>query len=172
MRNPDNGLLPDDTDYARMKRDLLTAIAVDDRYRTRKHRIAVFGIASALTVATTAGVMVIARAPQGQVNYTADCYASADLGAKHGTSAYLPGYNSAVTTLNPLAERVQLAEEMCAATWRIGTFRPGQTVPQGAVYPVPQLVACQLPDLRLAVFPSAKPAGKLCPELGLTTPRE
>ncbi|MFP3670230.1 hypothetical protein SB717_34655, partial [Priestia sp. SIMBA_032] len=100
---------------------LLDAIASDDRRRTRRHRLIAVGVAGAIVAGTTAGAIAIARAAQGQINYTADCYAAADLGSRHGTSV-LGTADLGEKTPTPLSERVALAEEMCAATWRIGTF--------------------------------------------------
>jgi hypothetical protein len=162
-------LLPDTAEFERMQRNLLATIDTTGKRRTRRHRLTAIGIAGALAVATTAGAIAIARAPQSQINYTVDCYAAADLGAAHGTSLYLPGdRTSAKPTL--LGERISLAEDMCRATWEVGTFvhTPGG----GSTFPVPNLVTCQLPDSRLAVFPANQAAAGLCTHLGLTTPHD
>jgi hypothetical protein len=71
----------------------------------------------------------------------------------------------------PLEERIRLAEEMCAATWRIGTFSP-EGSSSTADEPVPNLETCELPDGRLAVFPSDLAVRELCSRLGLTIPHE
>lgn len=163
-------LLPTDERFDQIKHRVLDAVAVDDRRRTRKHRLIALGIAGTIALGTTAGAIAIARAPQGQINYVADCYASADLGSRHATSAYLPGDQSAKTP-TPLKQRVSLAEDMCAATWRIGTFSPGGSTADRE-FPVPNLETCQLPDGRLGVFPSDLAANELCSQLGLTSPHE
>lgn len=167
-RSPDT-LFLDDADVTRLKAGVLAGAATADRRRTRKHRLLALGIAGAVAAATTAGAVAIARASQGQINYTADCYAAASLDSQHGTSLYLPGDQTSKRA-TPLAERVRLAEAMCAETWRIGTF--SSTPGADGSYPVPDLTVCQLPDDRLAVFPSARPPGQLCPDLGLTTPHD
>ena len=155
-----NATMPDSIEFERMKENLLTAASLSDQRRTRRHRIAAIGIAATMVAGTTAGAIVIARAPQGQINYVADCYAAADINSQHGTSAYLPGDENSKTA-TPLDQRVKLAEDMCAATWQVGTF--GSTS-------VPNLVTCQLPDGRLAVFPSNDSQSKLCEQLSLETP--
>lgn len=166
----DRSLLPDDTRFEELKGRLLDTIAADDRRRTRRHRLAAIGIAGALVAGTTAGGIAIARASQGQINDTVECYATADLGSEHFTSAYQPGDLNA-TTPTPLDERVALAVDQCAAGWRTGAFLPGP--PQSVDdEPVPSLEACQLPDGRLAVFPSERALAKLCAGLGLSLPRE
>lgn len=157
-------------DIARIKTSIFHTISVDDRRRTKKHRVAALAGAGLIVLGTTAGAFAVASAPQGQVNYTADCYASADLGSKHGTSLYLPGDQKG-TAATAIDKRVQLAEDMCASTWRIGTFQ-NDTVAPGATFTVPALVACQLPDERLGVFPSNRTAEQLCATLGLPTPHE
>lgn len=164
----DRSLLPDAAGFEELKGRLLDTIAADDRRRTRRHRWAAVGIAGALVAGTTAGAVAVARASQGQIDYTADCYAAADLGSRHGTSLYLPG-DLDEKTPTPLAERVALAEDMCAASWRTGAFL-GKVVTEDQ--PVPPLETCQLPDGRLATFPSELALAELCSRLGLAVPHE
>lgn len=166
----DQGLLPDARHFEQSKHRLFEAIAVDDRRTTRRHRLIALGVAAALVSGTTAGAYAIAQASQGQINYLTDCYAAADKHARHGTSVYAPGdRNDPAPT--PLRQRIQLAEDMCAATWRIGTFSPGGST-NDREFPVPNLEACELPDGRLAVFPSDLAVSELCSRLGLTIPHE
>lgn len=162
-------LLPEAAEFERMKQDLLIRVAVTDKQRKRRHRLTAIGVASALALATTAGAIAIASAPQGQINYLSDCYGAADLNSLHGTSVYLPG-DMTSTSPTPLKERVRLAEDMCGASWQVGTFADTER-PEG-VYPIPDLVTCQLADKRLAVFPSQRPPEDLCLSLGLTTPHD
>ncbi|GAA3882989.1 hypothetical protein GCM10022381_26570 [Leifsonia kafniensis] len=162
-------VMPDLAEFERMKQNLLIRVEVTDKQRKRRHRITAIGVAGALAVAMTAGAIMIAAAPQGQINYLTDCYGAADLNSVHGTSVYLPG-DLKETTPTPLAERVRLAEDMCGASWSVGTFADGESV--DGVYAVPDLVTCQLPDKRLAVFPSQRPPEELCMSLGLTTPHD
>lgn len=162
--------LPTDDRFDQLKQSMFAEIARTERRRTRKHRLVALGIAGSIALGTTAGAIAIAEASQGQINYTADCYAAADLGARHGTSLYAPGDLDAKKP-TPIGERVSLAEEMCAATWRIGTFSPGGST-STKEFPVPDLETCQLPDGRLAVFPSDLAASELCPRLGLASPHE
>jgi hypothetical protein len=161
-------LLPEAAEFERMKHDLLARVAADDAQRKRRHRVTAISVAGVLAIATTAGAIVMA-APQGQINYLTDCYGAADMNALHGTSVYLPG-DKAQTAPTPLAERERLAEDMCAASWQVGTFADKES-PDG-VYSVPDLVTCQLSDKRLAVFPSQRPPEDLCLSLGLTTPHD
>lgn len=166
----DRSLLPDDTRFEELKGRLLDTIAADDRRRTRRHRLAAIGIAGALVAGTTAGAIAVARASQGQINYLVDCYSAADLGSRHGTSVWAPG-DLDEKTPTPIAERIALAEDQCAATWRTGVFDPdGGT--DGGEHPVPDLETCQLPDGRLAVFPSELAVKELCTKLGLALPHE
>lgn len=175
----DRSLLPDDTRFEELKGRLLDTIAADDRRRTRRHRLAAIGIAGALVAGTTAGAIAVARASQGQINYLVDCYGAADLGARHGTSVWAPG-DLDEKSPTPIAERIALAEDQCAATWRTGVFEPGGgtsdgsdgtgTGTSGDEHPVPDLKTCQLPDGRLAVFPSELAVKELCSRLGLAPP--
>lgn len=165
-----NDLLPADERFDQIKLRVLETIDAVDRQRTRNHRLIALGIAGSLALGTTAGAVAIAQAPQGQINYVADCYASVDLNSRHATSAYLPGDQNAKSP-TPLQQRIHLAEDMCAATWRIGTFSPGGATATRE-FPVPNLETCQLPDGRLGVFPSDLAVSELCSQLGLTSPHE
>ncbi|GIT79629.1 hypothetical protein LLS1_12980 [Leifsonia sp. LS1] len=164
----DRSLLPDDTRFEELRDRLLDTIATDDRRRTRRHRLAAIGIAGVLVAGTTAGGIAIARASQGEINDTVECYGTADLNGPSFTSAWQPGDLEA-TTPTPLEQRIALAEDQCAAGWRIGSFRP-QGSSSDADEPVPALKACQLPDGRLAVFPSERAVADLCARLGLSLP--
>ena len=168
MTNHD--LLPTDERFEQIKTNLFETIAVDDRRRTRKHRIIAIGVAGAIVAGTTAGAIAVALASQGQINNVTDCYAAADLNSRHGTSVMVTA-DLDEKTPNPLDARIRLAEDMCAATWRTGVFSP-EGSSSTADYPVPHLETCQLPDGRLAVFPSDQALSELCSRLGLTIPRE
>lgn len=160
--------LPVADGFDRMKDTVLSRIDTRSRKRTRRHRLVAISAAFIVALGTTAGAIAIAAAPQGQINYTTDCYAAADLGSRHGTSTYLPG-NQADTTPTPLEERISLATQQCAATWSVGTFAKTGT---DGPFTVPHLVACQLPDERLAVFPSSGSVDTTCSTLGLSTPHD
>jgi len=166
----DHDLLPSDELFDQLKRRILDTVAVDERRKTRKHRLIALGIAGSLALGTTAGAIAVARASQGQINYLMDCYSSADVNSRHATSVYLPGDLSSKTP-TPLSERIRLAEDMCAATWRLGSFSPGGSTADRE-FPVPELQTCQLPDGRLGVFPSDLAASELCTRLGLASPHE
>jgi hypothetical protein len=160
--------LVDTDDYSRMKTSILDTIDTRSRERTLRHRLVALGAVGVILLGTTAGAVAIAAAPQGQINYTADCYAASDMSAQHGTSGYLPG-NMADATATPLAERISLATQQCAASWSVGTFAKAGT---SAPFTVPSLVACQLPDQRLAIFPSNASVDATCSALGLATPHD
>jgi hypothetical protein len=172
-------LLPDGSDVPRMRNGILEKIDRAERRRTRMHRVVGAGAVAGVLVTGTGAAVAVGRAPQGQINYTAVCYAAANANARHITSLYLPGDLSNPHEL-PVAQRVELAESMCAATWRVGSFEPNVTPTNGANntpnrsnYPVPNLTACQLPDGRLGVFPTRAPEQKgLCGSLGLGSPQD
>lgn len=163
-------LLPSAEHFEHLKQGMLGAVAADDRRRTRRHRLIALGIAGSLVAGTTAGAIAVARATQGQINNLVECYASADLGSEHATSVYAPGDLNAKTP-SPIEDRIALAKDQCAAAWRIGSFSPGGAS-RTEEFPIPNLEACQLPDARLAVFPSDLAVRELCSRLGLTIPHE
>ncbi len=170
MTNP-HLTLPSDADLERMLSATMGTIAEKGRRKTRKHRIAAIGLAGIVAIGCTAGGLAIARASQGAINYTAECYGAADTNSTHFTSFYLPG-DITTRAATPLAERISLAKEQCAASWRIGTFEKDRSsIPEGKTFTVPDLVACQLPDDRLGIFPSSKPPAETCSALELATPR-
>lgn len=162
---------PSDADLERMLFATMETIAERGRRRTRRHRVAAIGIAGMVAIGCTAGGLAIASASQGAISYTAECYGAADTNSTHFTSFYLPG-DITTRAATPLAERVSLAKEQCAASWQIGTFEKDRSsIPEGKTFPVPNLVACQLPDNRLGIFPSSKPTAETCSALALATPR-
>ncbi|MGN6762283.1 MAG: hypothetical protein ACTHJI_13270 [Leifsonia sp.] len=165
-----HNLLPTDERFDQIKERLLDVVAADDRRRTRKHRLIAIGVAGAIVAGTTGAAIAIALASQGRINYETDCYAAADLGSRHGSSVPVTA-DLGEKTPTPLSERIRNAEDVCAATWRIGTFSP-EGSSSTAEYPVPHLETCQLPDGRLAVFPSDQALSELCSRLGLTIPHE
>jgi hypothetical protein len=170
MTNP-HLTLPSDADLERMLSATMGTISEKGRRKTRKHRIAAIALAGIVAIGCTAGGLAIARASQGAINYTAECYGAADTNSTHFTSFYLPG-DITTRSATPLAERISLAKEQCAASWRIGTFEKDRSsIPEGKTFTVPDLVACQLPDDRLGIFPSSKPPAEACSALELATPR-
>jgi hypothetical protein len=71
----------------------------------------------------------------------------------------------------PVSERVSRGIDGCGAAWRIGTFESDRSnIPAGKLFTVPKLIACQLPDGRVGIFPSGKSATDLCAELDLAVP--
>ena len=170
MTNP-HLTLPSDADLERMLSATMGTIAEKRRRTTKKHRIAAVGLAAVVALGCTAAGLAIARASQGAISYTAECYGAADTNSMHFTSFYLPGdINAKAAT--PVAERISLATEQCAASWSVGTFEKDlSSIPEGKTFTVPDLVACQLPDDRLGIFPSSKPPAETCSALELATPR-
>lgn len=84
----------------------------------------------------------------------ARCYST----AKYVSGADFPGTTVAAVDNGSTAGRVDSATEACAAVWRAGILRQGvdgvvRGDPSRAVYPVPQLFGCVMPNGQAAVFP-------------------
>lgn len=168
---PSRLTLPSDADLERMLSATMGAITAKGRRKTKKHRLAAIGLVGLLALGSTAAGIAIARASQGAINYTAVCFAAADTNSTHFATLYLPG-DLKEQQATPVAERVRLATEQCAASWAVGTFEKNRSsIPEGTTFPVPNLVACQLPDERLGIFPSKTSPAETCSALQLATPR-
>jgi hypothetical protein len=130
--------------------------AVIDRRASRRRRrlraaTAGVGLAALLGAAITAGTMSVSRAPEQTLDDTFDCFVTPDPG----------GVVSRVSFLDEVTEeygsRREFALELCETVYRNrGTDVPNPTV-------------CELPNLRLAVFPNAgnDPDDEFCTALGL-----
>jgi hypothetical protein len=124
-------------------------------YRPRS-RILIGGVA-AITLVGGGGAIALSQLGSSSVSdrQSARCYSEA---------SYSPGDKFPGTTIGQPnsatgSGQVDSAIEVCAALWRAGILQPGVPTavprPDKAAYPVPQLVACVLPDGRAAVFPGA-----------------
>lgn len=162
--------LPAAEDLNLMLNDILLTIADRRRRKTRLHRIAAIGTIGILALGTTAGAIIVAQATPIQMNRV-ECYRSADLSSEHISSMHLPA-DKAIEVATPVDDRVILAIDMCGASWRIGTFEADPTAVQpGQTFSIPNLVACELRDSRIAVFPSERSAEEQCLSLGLAVPQ-
>lgn len=152
-----------------MMNDILHTIDKRKQRKTRLHRIAALGTIGVLALGTTAGAMVVTQASQAQRNMV-ECYESADLNSRQISSIHLPAEGTPESVITG-DDRIMLAVDMCGATWRIGAFEadPGAARP-GQTFPIPDLVACQLLDGRIGVFPSEKSPEEQCRSLGLAVP--
>jgi hypothetical protein len=157
---------PSEADLTRILDSISTATSVRARRRTITHRFAAVAGAVALVAASTAGLLVVQQASSTMLN-VAECYSAADLESAHWgavrTDEEMP------SGIPPLSVRVANATEMCATSWRFGTNSDDRSIEPGE-FPVPPLVACTLPDGRIAVFPSNDPASVACAALGLPDP--
>lgn len=169
MKGPRVTRLPAAEDVRLMLSDVLLTIDGRRQRKTRLHRIVAFGTIGILALGTTAGAIVVTQATSAQMNMV-DCYRSPDLNSEYFSSVYLPA-NEATEVVTPVDDRTALAVDMCAAGWRIGTFEtePAERQP-GQTFSIPELVACELRDSRIAVFPSEQPAEEQCHSLGLAVP--
>jgi hypothetical protein len=152
------------------RQQMLSEFAALRRRKTRNHRVALMGAVALLAVGSTAGALAIARAPQAVINNATECYGAADLNSTHFPSVNVVG-DPQSKQARPVSERVAQGIDGCAASWRIGTFEANQSsIPAGKLFAVPRLVACQLPDGRVGIFPSGKSAKDLCADLDLALP--
>jgi hypothetical protein len=117
------------------------------RHRATRNLI----LAGAAVAALTAGTIVAVIAGPDYIDHTGTCYEHASLDSRsfpvQGTTDPRTG------KLDPLAG--------CELLWREGSFGPR---------PVPELVACTLPDASAAIFPREDGPGRdedFCAALGL-----
>jgi len=158
--------------YRAALRSMLSELVVTEgkavsRPRTRPRRRYVLASAATAVVVGAGGAFAYsALRPSRPVTdkSNARCYSEA---------TYRPGENFPGTTVaepdSATAKgQVGVALDHCAALWRAGILQPGVPTaihnPAPIQYPVPDLVACVLPDGRAAIFPGL--AGT-CQRLGL-----
>ena len=126
------------------------------RFRVTRNAI----IAGAAIAALTAGSLIVARLTQADIDHSAICFEHAST-----DSTQFPISGAGATTdeaLDPLAG--------CAYTWQEGYFDPAGPAdpPDTGDFPVPQLVACTLPDGSAGVFHlEDHPVQNFCGALGL-----
>jgi hypothetical protein len=133
-----------------MRRQLATMVA---RERRTRRPLLIAGVAGAVAIGTSAGAYayVASSAPVTDKSQ-ARCYTVASLtGGDYTTIAALSPAGTGKST------QIDDALSVCAAFWRQGILRPGAREPfppnQADPYPVPQLVACVMPDGTAAIFP-------------------
>lgn len=153
----------------RLFHDLQARIAQEGRRTTLRHRVGAFAAIGALTVGLTGGTIAVIQATSTEKSVS-DCYSAADLSSRHTGVATPPEGGIVPVDLPAMAQRVNLAEDMCAAVWRIGFFESTEPPTGNGSFPVPQLTTCILSDGRLGVFPSAQHGAGTCTELGLAEP--
>jgi hypothetical protein len=158
-------LPPTDEQIARMRREVLTTIAVR-RTRRRRRFWWVAGATALVLAASTAGVAALFASVDDR-NVTFDCYTSTDLTSNHSTSTSVETDRDKNTELS-MADRVATALAVCEASYT--AVRTGEDAPAGPYVPNP--TACVLSDRRIAVLPNAagKDDASFCVALGLTAP--
>lgn len=161
---------PTDETLDRLLSGVKDRVRADARRKERRHRLVVAGgIGVMAMVLTGAGIAVHQATTQEKSVST--CFASASLRAKSTGVSAVPSDGRVPDTVPDMQDRVTLAEEMCAAVWRLGFFHD-DTPPNGDARQdhVPTLTACMLPDGRLGVFPTDTDAARACADLGLQRP--
>lgn len=150
-------------------------VGIQDRIRstsrrdTRRHRLGAVAAAGALTVALTGGTAAIIQATATEKSVS-DCFAAADLSARHTSVAQPPTNGIVSEELSLERQRAAQAEEMCGAVWRIGFFDSGEPPTDGTTAQVPSLTVCVLGDGRMGVFPASPYGDGTCEKLRLRVP--
>lgn len=139
-------LLPDDLEVARRVADARVAVLEatrhvrsprrSSRYRTTRNLI----IAGAAVAVLTAGTIVVVQATQQTIDSTVYCYGQVGLEPEP-----IPGQGVGPGggPIDPI--------EACTLPWAYDWFTDPQS--EDDSHPVPELVACTLPDGTAAVFP-------------------
>lgn len=137
-------------------------IAANEASARRRARWGMTALAGASVIALTGGALAVVQASESSKTVS-QCYASSAPGSAT-TEIAAPPTDGSVRTISDLTARVRLAEEQCAAVWRIGMFT--ETGPSDSkMSPVPRLFTCLRPDGRLAVYPVDRDS--TCDSLGL-----
>ncbi len=131
--------------------------------------------AAAMLVVAGSGVaasVVVHRADAETIGTSVTCYAHADLGSLHGTSAMSSAVGAPVRQLS-LTEKA----DMCALVWKSGLEQAAvdgghwpDIDPNTSTLPVPPLAFCRLADGTTGGFPIEPPATTsraVCDRLGL-----
>jgi hypothetical protein len=141
--------------------------AARHRRFSRLARIAAIGAAGSALLGGTAAWAYVAFAPaRVPVADETRCYPVPSLKAPTGTAVTF----TSVTAVSPDGRRPEIrAIEACTPSWQLGMLTEGSTTiarpHRGANRPVPQLVACVLPEEGIAaVFPGPD---ETCQKLGL-----
>lgn len=150
------GLGPSPTQIARMRARIAEGVARRTRERRRRARLTMAVSAAALAALVTAGSIVVATWPREVTAGGYLCFVADDPAA----TSHSIGYPTDLEPPETAPERVAAALEMCA----IAYGAEGITAPHPTV--------CELPDLRLAVFPNLRSVddAEFCASLGLGIP--
>lgn len=146
---------------------IMTTVTKLERRRTLGHRLTALVGAVAIAAGVTGGVLVINQASATMKN-VAECYASADLNSHHTGVVVADKDGQAAPRASTVDERIATGIENCSAVWRLGRFEADpNAVQSGREFPIPNLVACTLPDGRFGYFPSTNSTSEVCSHLGL-----
>lgn len=159
----------DQASIARVRANVLRTVGAEQAVarRQRVWRVAATSGVLVAVLGLTGGAIAVVRASQAEIDGSIRCFAAAAVNAEFTTviEARVEGGSA-----NPaFAER---ALEVCAAVWRVGLIGDGEVKipadPSQVDHPVPQLIACNLRDGVVGVFPSDNAASEQCLALGLT----
>ncbi|WP_395638179.1 hypothetical protein [Pseudolysinimonas sp.] len=146
---------PSPSQITMMGHNIVAKIAARTKRRRRRVRVAVATASLGLGLGLTAAAIGVASAPPEVLSSAFSCFPSDDL---NGPVAIM-GSSDDLRDLDE-SGRLALALELCSIAFST----------QGVVSP--QATACELPDLRLAVFPNVGrvDAVDFCTSLGLGLP--
>jgi len=133
------GLGPSPAQITMMGRNIAARIAEATRRRRRRRRIAIGGMIVAVGLALTAAGPVVASVPPAVQDAVVVCFSDDDVRSDYASIEILPELRGA------RGDRlVGIAVDTCAVVYgNRGVFAPDPTV-------------CELPDLRLGVFPNLR----------------
>lgn len=157
---------PTDEQVDRMRTVILAATTPRRAHRSR--RVVMIGTIGVAALASAAAAALIAPATTDQRNVSVDCYTAADVHAVHATTSFVDNARDR-STLDSLNTRIARALALCEADRTAVATDPGsRTAPVN----IPNPTACQLDDLRLAVFPNKDglSAAAFCSQVGLSAP--
>ncbi len=141
--------------------------------RRHRRRIGItIAVGALAAVALTAGTLAVVQATHEQTTYSVQCYSQASTSSSYTTATEPIAVNTTTgqTADRPPSEPVSV----CGGMWRMGMVgqKPDPNRdPNTANFPVPQLVACTLPNGVGAAFPkngSSATEAEFCDSLGLT----
>ena len=173
-------LRPTDDDLDRVGATIRSRLSATTRHRRIRNRAIAIGVVGLVAIGTTAAAASVIMASNQQRNHSVNCFETASydpdapMGLAIGPSIMnSEGIDPNQEELKPLAERLDLAVELCAGQWDDGEFKIWEPeTPSGRVHEVPEFTICQLPNGGLGVFPSERGSEVLCPEIGLAVPSE
>lgn len=140
-------------------------ISVNHTRQRRRRTWGMAAIAGSAAIALTGGALAVVQA-SATAKTVSLCVESVDAGASV-TEIGAPSTDGSVHPISDMKVRVALAEEQCAAAWRIGIFNDDGPS-ESAMNTVPALFTCLRTDGRLAVYPVSDHAS--CESLGSRIP--